>query len=890
MRHSFVMVMALIALPSLCIGQIYEKRSYSATRIENVPVIDGLPDDDAWTMGTWETGMKQYKPVEAAAPSQNTEFMILYDDNSIYVLIKAYDTAPDSIVNRITRRDDIDGDQVGIIFDSYHDLKTGFCFFVSSAGVKQDEISFDDGMSDDDTFDPIWYVRTRTFDWGWCAEMRIPLTQLRFSKEAEQAWGLQVERSIYRNDEVDMWQLIPRNASGNTHLYGNLTDLRNIKPRKQFDLTPYGVMKLETYAPEDGNPWADGRDLRLNGGLDSRIGLSNNTILSLTVNPDFGQVEADPSEVNLTAFETFFQEKRPFFVESTNITDFNLGVGSGSIGNDNLFYSRRIGRTPSLPVALEASEVTYVPFTTPILGAAKITGKSASGTSFGFVESMTARVDRKIYNTATGEKRYQVAEPLTNYSVGRIQKDFNRGKTIIGGMLTNTTRSLDSYSEMYLHKNATTGGIDFTQYFGRMNWIIRLRTSFSNVNGTSEAISRTQLSTLHNFARPDADYVDYDPERKSLTGTGGSLMAGKLGGNLQLVYIAAWKTPSMELNDIGYMQVADRYLGVGVISYNIYKPHGIFLRNNFAANLSHILDFGGTLQALMESMQWNADYKNLWETSVSCQTDSRQISNTLLRGGPSMTMPGKITVSASFNTNRRKKLSLVFETDYIKGFNNYRESKSFALELQYRPSDYLSFSVEPLVQTDYNELQFIPSAYYVIQPSEKRYLLSSLHQKTMSASIRIEYNVTPDLSVQYWGQPFICSAKYNNFKIASENTNATEYNDRFILYTEKSSPVENGNLMYNSEENIYYVYEDTDLIPEYSFVKPDFSYNEFLSNLVVKWEFLPGSSAYLVWSQTREYSSRDGIFDMPGQLSDLFSQNKAYNVFLLKVSFRFGLR
>lgn len=891
MKYFLVVFLALFLLQGISYSQDYEKRSCTANRTNLTPVIDGVIDDDAWSAVFWEGDFLQYLPVEASAPRQKTEFKILYDDNNVYVAIKAYDTAPDSIVSRLTRRDDTDGDEVGIIFDSYHDLKTGFCFYVSSAGVKKDEMTFDDGMSVDETYDPIWFTKTRITDWGWSAEMRIPLSQLRFSKGNVQTWGIEVERIIYRYDETDLWQLIANNASGNTHLYGNLTGIQDIQPQKQFDLTPYGVAKIATYEPETGNPWADGFDVKAKAGLDARIGLSNNTILSLTVNPDFGQVEADPSEVNLTAFETFFSEKRPFFVESNNITDFNLGIGSGSIGNDNLFYSRRIGRTPRLAAALEENEVSYTPFTTPILGAAKVTSKTADGMSVGFIESFTGEVNNKIYNIITKDKRYQVAEPMTNYAVGRVQQDFNGGRTVLGGILTNTTRFLDTYSADYLHKNATTGGIDFTQYFGKMNWIFRLRTSFSNVNGTKEAITRTQKSTIHNFARPDADYLDYDPDRTSLTGTGGSLMFGKLGGNLQLLYLSAWKSPGMELNDIGYMQVADRYLGVGLIGYNIYKPHGIFLRNNFAINLSHLLDFGKTLQALMESFTWNADYKNLWESSIFFQANSRQISNTMLRGGPAMTIPGSISFSAGFNTSQRKRLMLEAEAEFLKGYEGgYSGSKTLSLELVYRPTDYLSFTMEPLYQIDHNELQYVTRAYYQNLTSMPRYILATLDQKTFSTSLRVEYNITPDLSLQYWGQPFISSGKYTDFKTASDNPSADNYSDRFHAFSEKSSVFNTGELSYNSGDGQYYVFESNQLTADYSFSNPDFSFNEFLSNLVFKWEFLPGSTAYLVWSQQREYSTSDGAFSMGKQFSDIFSENKPYNVFLLKISYRFGLR
>lgn len=303
-------LLILLLLPAVVLSaQDYEKKVYTASRTNTPPVINGDLDDNAWSEGEWGGDFMQFEPYEGAAPKQKTEFKILYDDNYIYVALKMWDTAPDSIVARMTRRDDIDGDQVVAAFDSYFDQRTAFGFGVSAAGVKGDLIWTDDGMNEDETFDPIWYVKTGIFDWGWAAEMKIPLTQLRFANKEEQVWGFEIIREIYRHNETDLWQPIARNASGLVHNAGLLHGLNDIKPRKLFDLTPYGVARIETYEGEEGNPWYDGTDIKANAGLDAKIGVTNNMILSLSLNPDFGQVEADPSEVNLTAFETYFSEK-----------------------------------------------------------------------------------------------------------------------------------------------------------------------------------------------------------------------------------------------------------------------------------------------------------------------------------------------------------------------------------------------------------------------------------------------------------------------------------------------------------------------------------------------------------------------------------------------------
>ncbi len=862
-------------------AQEYEKRVYTASRTTTPPVINGDLDDMAWTTGEWGGDFTQFEPYEGAAPKQKTEFKILYDDDNIYVALKMWDTAPDSIVARMTRRDDTDGDQVVLGIDSYYDLSTGFGFGVSAAGVKGDLIWTDDGRNEDETFDPIWYVKTGIYDWGWAAEMKIPLTQLRFAGKDEQVWGFEVIRELYRHNETDLWQPIPRNASGFIHNSGLLKGLNNIRPKKLFDLTPYGVAMLETYEGERGNPWHDGTNIKANAGIDAKIGVTNNMILSLSLNPDFGQVEADPSEVNLTAFETYFSEKRPFFIEGRNITSYNLGIGDGDEGNDNLFYSRRIGRRPSMRHSPGDDEFTWTPAFTPIIGAAKLTGKSSGGLSVGAVEAVTAQVNTRIYNELTDETSYITAEPLSNFALGRMQKDLNDGKTIIGGLITSTIRQLDETTEDYFHKSATTGGLDFTQYFGDRNYILQLRTVFSTVTGTEDVIARTQRSIIHNFRRPDADYTEYDPTRKSLTGTGGNLMAGKIGGNWQFLYLSAWKSPGLELNDIGYMQVADQYLGVGVINYNIHKPFGIFNRMNFGTNLIHLMDFGGNLNVVGISGSSSAQYKNLWHTFISGQVNSPEKDNLMLRGGPMMKMPGNMYIGGGINSNSRKKLSGEIDFRFYKTFGDVRTAYNISFEADYRPINTLTISIEPEWSRTMDNMQYVTTVSLTSGVYTPRYIFGTIDQKILSLSLRVDYNITPDLTVQYWGQPFFGSGSYSNFKHITDPV-AGEFDDRYEVFS--PSQIE-----YITGDNEYAIDENLDSWTDYSFSNPDFIVSEFLHNLVVRWEFLPGSTAYLVWSQTREYNTGDGRFDFGSQAGALFGDTKPHNVFLVKFSYRFGL-
>ncbi|MGM0622109.1 MAG: DUF5916 domain-containing protein, partial [Bacteroidota bacterium] len=352
------------------IAQEISKKRYIANQVNGYDInVDGKLDEPAWQSVKWENQFIVYEPNEGKPPNQQTEFALLYDEHNIYVAIKAIDKNPDSISMRMTRRDDMDGDQVGIAFDTYHDRRTAFLFAVSAVGVKADWVMSNDGENEDFSWDPIWWVNTSTTENGWNAEMRIPLTQLRFREGEEQIWGLQVFRTVFRKEELSTWQHMKRDASGMVSQFGTMNGLKNIQPKKTLDVMPYVVARTERFEKNPDNPFRkDGKSSDLNAGLDAKIGLTNYLTLDLTINPDFGQVEADPSEVNLSTHETFFEEKRPFFIEGKNILKYKLMFGDGDLAYDGLFYSRRIGRQPHYSPDLEDGEYARVPEFTSILG------------------------------------------------------------------------------------------------------------------------------------------------------------------------------------------------------------------------------------------------------------------------------------------------------------------------------------------------------------------------------------------------------------------------------------------------------------------------------------------------------------------------------------------
>ncbi len=880
---TFAITFSLLAVLSFnSFSQETQKRVYNTTRTDNAPLINGQLDENEWNTGKWGSGFTQFEPYEGEKPTQPTEFKILYDDNYIYVAIKAYDSAPDSIINRMTRRDEVDGDYVGISFDSYHDLRTGFTFLVSSTGVKMDLMHINDGQVEDPSWDPIWHVKSAIYEWGWFAEMKIPLTQLRFEKNTDEVWGVEIFRLNYRESEMSFWQPIARNASGLVHNYGELDGLDGIEPKKTFDLMPYAVASYENYKAQEGNPFLSGSDFIPNAGLDGKLGLTNNLTLDFTVNPDFGQVEADPSQVNLTAYESYFREKRPFFIEGNNITSLRVGIGDGEMGNDNLFYSRRIGKSPAGYARLENGEYSKTPRNVRILGAAKLTGKTKDGLSIGVIEALTPATFARI--DSAGNRSAQEVEPLTNYFIGRVQKDINKGNTMIGGMLTHTYRNLEAVEDLensplnYLHSSALTGGLDFTQHFNDKNWRLAINTAFSQVEGSQEAISATQTSARHLMQRPDATHMDYDPSRTSLSGTGGKVEFGKIGGNWNFMLFSTFKSPEFEINDLGYIRAADDMMHAIWSAYNINEPKGIYRRIRFNGNLYTMWDYGFNFKQHGGNMSVYTQFKNFWNASLGVNYNSRGISTTMLRGGPNMKTPGGKGMYYNLNSDNRKKLRLSLSGNHFWGRDDYMKSSSASLFISYRPVNTLRISLTPSYSSRLTGLQYVDALQN--EEGETSYVFADLTQNVLSMSLRVNYNITPDLTIQYWGQPFFAAADYSGFKKIT-NPMAGVYDDRQHVFSSDEI---------NKMENTYYIDEDSDGNTDYSFRDPSFNFDEFLSNLVLRWEFAPGSTLYAVWSQTRDAYVPTGEFILQDNINTLFNEEKAYNVFLLKFSYRFGLR
>lgn len=856
------------------VAETEPKKEYFAGECSKNDIsIDGKLDEPAWMKANWQGDFIQYQPMEGKKPSQKTEFAILSDENYLYVGFKAWDSNPDSIVQRLTGRDELGGDMVFIEFDSYFDKRTAFSFMVTAAGIKYDRILSNDGQ-EDTTWDPIWFVKTSCDKSGWYAEMRIPLTQLRFEGDNGQTWGLQAGRYLFRKQEIITFQPATKKIPGWVSQYAELKGLKNLKSKKVADFTPYAVARADRFEKEQGNPFKEsGRKNKLDVGLDGKVGVTNNMTLDFTVNPDFGQVEADPSQVNLTSFETFHQEKRPFFIEGKNILNFPLVFSNGPLSEENLFYSRRIGRQPHYRPDLKDGDYMDASEFTSVLGAAKITGKTKDGLSLGILESATSKEFAKIGNEQSQSR--ELIEPFTNYAIGRLQKDFNQGNTSFGGMATSVNRNLEEKQLNDLNKSAYTGGLDLVHKWHNKDWELDISSYFSKVQGSAEAINSIQKSNVHLFQRPDA-HLKYDSTRTSLLGQGGKIMLWKMAGKLQFMSTTTWKSPGLELNDVGYLRQADDIMQLFWLGYRIYEPFSIFR----SLNINHFQwmdwNFAGEQMGPGRYISMGAQFKNYWNFYLASNMNGEKLSTAELRGGPAVILPGDKDIELSIGSNNQKKLTANMHFMALKGdIKNSKQMSNYRFELGYRPSKNLKITLSPNYTLNNDRLQYVTQQGY---SNKTDYIFARINQTTLSASLRVNYLITPDLSIQYWGQPFLSSGKYNEFKRIT-NSRADYYADRFSLLTEDK-------LAYLGAEEKYQVSDPAGSLL-YKFDQPNFNVKQFLSNMVVRWEYLPGSTLYLVWSQNRNQSIASGNFDFQKDMTKLFEE-KPYNIFLLKMSFRIG--
>lgn len=843
-----------------------QQKVYTTKRTSTPPVIDGY-QEDVWDIAEWDGNFWQHEPYDDRRPSQQTNFKILYDDDNIYVLIFAEDSEAQKINKRMSRRDTWEGDLTGIQFDTYNDNRTSFAFVVSAAGVKTDAIYTNDGDNENLEWDPIWFVKTNVTDKGWYAEMQIPISQLRFSSEDNKSWGLQLARYIFRKDEFTIWKGFSRDKHGWVQHFGTLKGIENLNPKKQIEFVPYLVAGIDKDDISNENPFRNKIEPISKIGLDGKIGLSNDFILDFTINPDFGQIEADPSVVNLTAFEVFYDERRPFFIEGKSITDFSLGTDGA-----RLFYSRRIGKSPSYHPDVSGDAFVDAPQNTNILGAIKITGKTKNGLSVGIIESLTSKEFAHI--SENGVESKEMIEPLTNYFLARVQQDFNGGRSQFGGIITSTNRAIETDNLNFLPNTAVSGGLNYKKYWKEKTYYFISRASFSHIVGSKNSISRLQTSARRFFQRPDADYVTFNDDRNTLSGTQMTVMAGKQGSSGWRFGInATYLSPEFAVNDLGYVRLTDKISQWSWGGYKTKKPFSVFRDVSINASQWSGYDFGGRRMFSGADMTAEANFTNNWYFKHKAGHEFQDFNNFLMRGGGGIYTPGGNYFNTEIQTNSTKDIVLELTNNYY-DYDEFKNGYKFILELEMQPLNALSVDIEAEYSYEQNNMQYID--LIDIEDADNEYLFASIFRNTYSISINLNYNITPDFTLQYYAAPYISNGVYNGFKTVA-NPVAEDYYDRFHKYSEYS-------YWKNMENSELEIDDDNDGNVDYFVNNPDFNFKEFNSNLVLRWEYQPGSVFYLVWSQYRLHTDNIYEYRIARSYKNLFSTFPK-DVFMLKFTY-----
>jgi hypothetical protein len=871
-------------------------KSVSAARIPaGQPLsVDGRLDEEVWSRAEPARGFVQYAPDAGAAASHRTEAFVAYDDQAVYVAVRAHDPRPDSIVGQLARRDaDVFSDWIEVGFDSFHDRRTGYVFGVNPRGVKKDAFLFDDTGSDVG-WNAVWDAAARVDSAGWTAEFRIPLSQLRYSARDLEAggrmWGFEVKRTVARTREESFWAPILPNTPGVVSRFGQLRGLAGLPSPRSLEVQPYTVAQL-TRAPEDpGNPFYRRSDPGAGVGADLKYGITSSLTLTATINPDFGQVEADPSQVNLSAYETFFPEQRPFFVEGSDIFRFGLGAGDGDFGSEALFYSRRIGRAPQgasdrVPGDAEFSDV---PEASSILGAAKLTGRTRSGWSLGFMDAVTGREEARYLDPLSGERLAAGVEPTTNYGVARVIRSFQEGRSAVGGIVTTVHRDLDPADGLgFLRSSAYAGGVDGRTRFGGGNYEVRAWALGSSVHGDTLALQRTQRASTRYFQRPDADHLGLDASSTSMLGWAASVEAMKLGGgNWRWATVLNTRSPGFETNDLGYQRDADQTLWAGNLRYQQTQQGRTFRSWNLGGNAWAGATYGGEKTSLGGNVNGSFRLLNFWGANGGFGLERPVVATRALRGGPSLRVPATYNAWAGISSDSRRRVYGYL--DVSAGWDAEEDGRGWTVSpsVTWRVSTRTDLSLEPSYSRSVNSWQFVGSTSLDDAP---HYVFSRLEQSTAALTARLSYTFTPNLSLQLYAQPFLSAGDATRFReVALADGGARVVDaDRFgSRFRPLGAPA--------LADDEYRADADGDGDADVRFTNPDFNVKEFRSNAVLRWEYRPGSTLFVVWSQGREDFARDGRFGLMRDTRRLFGMDDAFpvrttNVLLVKVNYWLSL-
>jgi hypothetical protein len=833
--------------------------------------VDGRLDDAAWSAAPPATQFTQLDPAEGQPASERTEVRVLYDDEALYIGVRLHDTG--EVTTRLGRRDMSmeASDWLTVIMDSYHDHRTAFGLEINPSGVRRDQSRSEVG--EDDSWDPVWEGQTTVDSGGWSAEMRIPFSQLRFNAAAAQTWGIQVERQIARRGEFSVFAFTPRNQEGGIPRFGHLAGLNGVRTGKRLEILPYSVMKAE-HVERGDNPFRDDREYTPSVGADLKYRLTSDLTLDATINPDFGQVEVDPAEVNLSAIETRFTERRPFFVEGAEL--FNFGSGGGNTA----FYSRRIGRAPQVPVGEILADV---PGETRILGAAKVTGRTRSGWSVGMLNAVTRREEARFLSIdAEGDslRGTQAVEPTSNYFVGRVRRDLRAGQTVVGALLTAVNRDLDEEPlRVRLHSAAYSGGVDFRHQWANRVWQLTGFVSGSHVRGDRRAIARTQrVQPFHYFQRPDQDEVRFDSMRTSLSGLASEFqLSYRKGRHWRPTLLVGTITPGYDVNDMGFQYRGNRIDLQGTLAYTENRPGKTFRSYQLSSYNRGEWNYDGEHIYNNFQLSGYGQFLNFWSVDATVGTTlPGSVDDRLTWGGPLARRPGNWRISTGFGSDDRKKVAggggFFYQSDDEGGYQ-----MQVAADLMLKPAPRWNLTLSPSFTRVHAGAQYIMSTNDAAATNTfgQRYILSELDQTEVALETRFNYTFTPELSLQVYAQPFLASANYGTpSELAKPRT--FEFN-RYGQDVGDLEPTDGG----------FFVYPQGAGAGQPSFFVPnsDFNLRSLRGNAVLRWEWRPGSTLYLAWQQDRsDYAPYVGDFRMARDRRALFAAQPD-NVLVLKVSY-----
>lgn len=805
------------------------------------------PSGEEWNVVPPIDAFVQRDPHEGAAPSERTEFRVAYDATTLFVKVRAYDRSPDKIVGYLTRRDaDSPSDWIRVLIDSYHDRRTAYEFAVNPAGVKQDRYWFND-TNRDDSWDAVWDVTVSRDSGGWTAEFRIPFSQLRFNPGATNAFGFAVSRQIGRLNETSTWPLLSRSAPGYVSSFGELDGVNAVSSPRRLEVVPYTVANL-TRQSTGGNPLVKNGALGGAAGVDLKYALTPGLTLTSTINPDFGQVEADPAVVNLTAFETFFAERRPFFVEGSGNFRLNLDCNDGSC--TGLFYTRRIGRAPQVAGNLPSGDNIYTdsPAHTTILGAAKLTGRVGKY-SIGVMQAVTREEFATVLDS--GARSRSVVEPRSSYSVARVKREFDN-QSSIGVMFTATGRQATADTAARLPGRAFTGGADFDLRF-RKEYSLSGYWVASGLHGTPDSIDTIQDNSRHYFQRPGLESEHLDPSRTGLNGTAGSIGISKIAGeHVRFASNVDSKSPGFDINDVGYLRRADKRSMSNWLQIRSDTPTRWFRSRMINFNQWAAWNYDGDRLYGGGNINAHATFTNNWRIGAGFTREMRGFDDRMSRGGPGGLVEAPNEGWWYVDSDNRRRAAL-----YLNGAMGSDGHGSWWRDIEprvtVRPMSALELTAGVRLSHNVFDSQWIEK---LTDGGRDRYVFGHLDQSTVAITSRVNYTIRPTLSVQLYAQPFVSAGDYSGFKELVDGRNPT-YAARYAPYAFRFSPDDN----------------------------PDFNYRSFRTTNVLRWEYKPGSTLFVVWQQAREDTlhtvndfryGRDlrGIFSVPPR-----------NVFLIKFAY-----